>query len=147
MRTSFLFVSLAAAVALAACSDHDQLTSPTAKVRPEASNVSTEASQASPSPQAKPVDQVGFTKVVFYVGDWITFDAGSGGFVMVACPPGTVVTGGGYDAIINGTPPLVYKSRPIGAGEPSGGGWKVWLSNAQVGAAPVKVSAWAGCAS
>jgi len=147
MRTSFLFVAMAALAV--ACSDNDQPTSPNGSTRPQRTPNAAPAAVASqaPTPDLRPIDQVGFTSVVFYIGDWVTVEAGGNGTAFVACPTGTIVTGGGYDTVLNGTSPLITKSRPIGAGVPSGVGWKVAVDNSQAGAAPVKVSAWAGCAS
>lgn len=94
MRTNFLLVSLAAVVA--ACSDQQQPTSPAGKTRAPSADISAPSSATAPSPQAKPVDQVGFTKVAVIASDMVSALAGQYGSASAKCPDGWLATGGGY---------------------------------------------------
>jgi hypothetical protein len=150
MRTSFFLISLAAVVA--ACADQQQPTSPVgAAARLESSTVGGEGgalpAQAPTTPQAKPTDQVGFTKVQMYAGAPAVLAAGDRWTVSATCPAGAVATAGGYDVIFpgGGTAPGISKSRPNGS--PVADGWTIDVDNRQAGAADIKAWAWVSCAS
>lgn len=143
MRTSILFVSVAALVV--ACSDQQQPTSPAvtgSSLQSGSLSESTVASsQGTSTPQAKPVDQVGFSKVqVVSLGKNVP--AGVISIVIVECPAGTVLVGGGHEEQTGGTRGVVWKSRPE-----TSTSWIVGVDNAQAGAESNLVTAWALCAS
>jgi len=97
-----LLLMIASVVAISACSDRDQLTSPTDNLpRAEAgvrapSGASAEVGKA---PSAKPTDQVGFTKTFVVVGVGASLERGvnESGYSTATCPAGSVAVGGGYE--------------------------------------------------
>ncbi len=111
------------AVVVAACSDNQSSpTSPrmaSGSVRPDAASAS-----LAPSPNAKPVDQVGFTKITKVVGPEVILGSGQSSSSTATCPSGTTLTGGGYKStLINGTPPWVWNSA-----DDSNNGWLVYVT-------------------
>jgi hypothetical protein len=90
---------LSAILALAACSDNQQSTAPASSKA-----VSSRSSLASdgPStlglgvPQAKPIDQVGFTKTLVVNTGTVGFYAGQSGSVTAVCPADWQLVSGGY---------------------------------------------------
>ena len=98
MRTLIL---VSAAVLLAACSDNPQPTAP----RSIGSATTGAGADRNMTPVAagKPVDQVGFTKVVKIVSPQVTIDGVTvkSQTATATCPAGTTLTGGGYK-VING---------------------------------------------
>jgi hypothetical protein len=129
---------LSAALIAAACSDNQQPTSPA-----NGRSVSVKASAAnepSSSAQAKPTDQVGFTKVTRVFSDNITVPAGQEGQAVATCPPGSVLTGGGYT--------LNYQTlaRVVQSHDDAANGWRVFINNSNL-ATPATVLSYAYCAS
>lgn len=136
---SLLLVS--AIIAITACSDNQQSTSPVNGVAartPSASQLSQEPqSNGKPAPGA-----VAFTKLTNNYGPSVTVPAGSVKSASVQCPAGSLPTGGGYDIATNGgTWPMVSSSAPNATG------WVVSIDNSQAGSAVVYVAAWVICAS
>ena len=146
MRTNFLLVSLAAMVV--ACSDR-QPTSPAAttrqSVRPS-TDIGAPINGATPAPQAKPVDQVGFTKAVVVYADLILVSAGKAGGGTAWCPAGSVAIGGGYQYYTFFTEPAVRANRPD-TSDKTASGWLVGILNTQAGAGDVNVRPYAVCVS
>jgi len=146
MRTSILFLSLAAIVV--ACSEQ-QPTSPAAKtpgVRPQAD--ASPSGGAAPAPQAKPVDQVGFTKAALAFSDLVTVAVGEFKDATAYCPAGAAAVGGGYQtySLNGGTQPIVFVNRPANLiGTPTG--WLAGLTNNQAGAAQIYLRSYAVCVS
>lgn len=141
MRNPVLLV--AATLVLAACAD-DHPSAPTA-TRTVASRSLSPLSSTAPSPQAKPTDQVGFTKVVEVQGVSGHVDAGAAGVASVACPAGTMVVGGTYRLVFfdaASTPPWIYKNDTDGQN-----GWSVTIVNEQPGSFGLTYRAIAYCAS
>ena len=143
MRTSILFISVAALAV--ACSDQQQPTSPTgtgSALQSSSLSESNVASAQGPSaPQAKPADQVGFTKVQVVSANK-NVPAGVIGIMIVDCPAGMGLVGGGHEEQTGGTRGVVWKSKPQTATS-----WIVGVDNAQAGAESNLVTAWALCAS
>ena len=128
-----------AIIAVTACSDNQQSTSPVGVAARTAS-----ASQLSQAPQGngKPTGPVAFTKLSNNYGPSVTAPAGTGKSASVQCPAGSFPTGGGYDlATSGGTSPMILSSAPNATG------WAVSVDNSQAGAAAVYVVAWVICAS
>jgi len=132
MRTVFLLVL--SALAIGACSDEQpQPTSPMLRTRAEGQIAgATETSTAGTAvSQAKPVDQVGFTKVIQLSSPPIHVKANWGAQSYVDCPLGSKATGGGYYIDGFGTPgarPWVKYSRA--ANETNGQqSWEVQVVN------------------
>jgi hypothetical protein len=121
MRTTTL-LALGAALVVAACSDNQS--SPTSPRTASGSVHPANAASASlaPSPNAKPVDQVGFTKITKVVGPVVTLGSDQSGSSTATCPSGTTLTGGGhmFTLFVIATPPWVYKSA-----DDSNNGWLV----------------------
>ena len=103
---------------------------------------------AAKHPDAKPADQVGFTKIQAYYGTPITLYPGQDGTATMSCPAGSVVTGGGFEMYINslGPEPAMWRSRATGPVE-SATGWIVSASNRAIGAVEGNLQAWVSCAS
>jgi len=136
---------LSAVFVAAACSDTQQPTAPT-KSRALAPNESAGA-QLSPSPQAKPTDQVGFTKITKVLTNPQVLPAGSVGELAAQCPAGSVLTGGGYSTSV--FPNLSNDARPYIADSRDGGsnGWYVRVFNTATGATEIVFWAYVYCAS
>lgn len=146
MRTNFFLVSLAAMVV--ACSDQ-QPTSPAAGARPgvrPSADIGASANAAAPAPQAKPVDQVGFTKAIVVYADLVSIPAGKFGDGTAWCPAGTVATGGGYQYYTFYTHPAVQVNRP-NTSDKTASGWLVGLDNTQAGAGDVLLRPYVMCVS
>jgi hypothetical protein len=147
MRTSLLFIAMAAVAV--ACSEDHQPTSPNAISRqPRTANGEATAAVAQgPIQDAKPIDQVGLTKMEWYSKVSENVPAGASGFVRVDCPAGTMASGGGYDVIPRGggSHPTIWTSKPSSVGVASS--WVVQFDNLQAGAAVVAVQAWVSCTS
>ena len=142
MRALVLFSAI---VATTACSDSQQATAPRSRSdRPVAGDIAPSAPAI--KPDAKPQDQVGFTKITSLVGSPVTIPAGAVMGAHVVCPAGTVVVGGGYIVTEpTGTYPWVRVSFQENSGSTTG--WGVSVHNDLPGAAPVIVEATALCVS
>jgi hypothetical protein len=94
-------------------------------------------------PEAKPTDQIGFTKVTSVFGAGLTH-AGFKGQGSATCPAGSVVVGGGFniiDGVSNVSRPIVTSSADDGSN-----GWFVVVDQ-QGGATDVHFSVFAYCLS
>jgi hypothetical protein len=139
MRNHILLLSTA--LLLAACTDDQHPTAATSAkaagdVRPTVQSV---------TPQAKPADQVGFTKITKVTSLANFIWAGSTGTASVTCPAGSTVVGGThrlYGYVATATPAWIVKSE-----DDSQNGWTVIIDNSQAGGQPVNVIAVAYCAS
>lgn len=153
MRTHFILVSVA--VAIAACADQQQPTSPVGRQGPSVradegvrvpvgAVASSAGGNAKPTPPPPPPDQVGFTKVTVYNSDWVDIPAYQTGYVLADCPPGTARTGGGHEfKTFVGGYPLVLQSRP----HELINSWVAVVINGAPGAVPISLRAWVACAS
>ena len=144
MRNFFYFTVL---VALAACSD-DRVTSPAASrqnIDNRLTPPTTSAAVNTPS-QAKPVDQVGFTKITQVAGAYGWVLAGAMGEATALCPAGSTAVGGGFvfTGWATANPPMVSGSFQITEAEQTG--WRVKVNN-HLGAVPTSFSPYAICAS
>ena len=143
MRTIFL---LSAAAVMAACSDDQQPTAP--RSTPSRSSAAGEVApghRASLQPNAKPADQVGFTKVTKVISTGIPISPGGQQVVTAHCPTGTVVIAGsyrlsGFDPA--GALPWVSQSEDDGSN-----GWSIYIANKQPGSILGTAYALAYCAS
>jgi hypothetical protein len=140
-------IMLSAVLAIAACSDSQQVTSP-AKARsvsPGAVSMEelSQGAHANGKPQPGPV---GFTQVAQYFGDWASFQAGQTGSAMALCPAGQTAIAGGYQfASLAGTHPLINGSARLEL--PSATGWIIYAMNDQAGAGSFNLDAYVICAS
>ena len=95
MRTAII---LALVAAVAACDDQQQ--QPTSPIAPRAAaQVGGDVgpvTQGIKLPDARPTDQVGFTKVATYSPGLTTLVAGETTDIYAACPAGSFMTGGGH---------------------------------------------------
>jgi hypothetical protein len=134
---------------LVACSEQQQPTSPTttqssAEQRLGQAHNPLPVADGIRVPDAKPTDQVGFTKVIDVYGDFVTLNAGGTGSAGAQCPDGTTPVGGGYLFAApgpDGAQPFVRRSNRINAG------WEVFVVNLASGAGTVIFRANAVCAS
>ena len=147
MRSLFLLSSL---VAIAACADHNQLTSPlagstAAGAQHNVAATPLDASKAQPA-GAKPTDQVGFTKVEMVVGTPTDITAGVFDSAYAFCPQGSSAVGGGfYGGNVTGTPPSISSTgRPIVGSQT---GWGITFDNRAAGSTTFKITAWVTCVS
>jgi hypothetical protein len=146
----FLF---AATILFVACADDQHSTAPasrTAGSRSASGNLSA-STQNVGSPQAKPIDQVGFTKITEVISTNMVISKGGQDSRTAVCPAGSVVVGGGFRFIgfnaAGGTPPWISNSgrEDLGGGQ---FGWLVVIDNEQPGAADgIDVEVLAYCAS
>ena len=141
MRTAII---LALVAAVAACDDQQQ--QPTSPVAPRAAApVTADVGPVTTGiklPDAKPTDQVGFTKVTAYSTALIPLVVGQTAHVLATCPAGSFMTGGGHTMTPVGTSPSVLQSFPDGLDQ-----WHVVVRNDQAGAQNLSVRAWVLCAS
>ena len=146
-----LFNLIIAGAAIVACSNPQQPTSPRADEQRspvlEGIKVPEVTSQIGVTPQAKPIDQVGFTNVIRVASSAIHVDPGSSQQGYVDCPVGSKATGGGYFIAQLGTPgarPFVRFSQE--ANETNGQqSWEVGVVND--GATGIDFFIYAMCAS
>jgi hypothetical protein len=132
---------LSVAVAVAACNDEQQPTSPVAGTLASVSTPTAVTQTArTPEATAKPTDQVGFTKIQYFESTLIAVAAGATGAHVFNCPAGTFVVSGGHN-IWGGNGPLVRISRA------AGNGWEIQINNTQNGALPLSFSVGVNCAS
>lgn len=142
MRYTLLL--LAATAILSACADDQHPTAPSSRSNPSSRSVNGDAApsgQAIALPGAKPVDQVGFTKITRVTSAATTLGASTVG-VTADCPAGTVLTGGGFwfQDWTGTTAPFVTGSLDNGHNS-----WAVTVDNP--GAASGTFYAFANCAS
>ena len=102
MRNGLLL--LTAAVVLSACADDQHPAAPASRSGLASRSVSGDAApsgQLALSPQAKPTDQVGFTKtfVAFGVEAFLSRGVTESAFSHADCPAGSVLVGGGYEIV------------------------------------------------
>jgi hypothetical protein len=101
MRNRLLL--LTAAVVLSACADDQHATAPASR----SSRSNSSAGDVMPLgqgigvPDAKPIDQVGFTKtfVAFGAEALLTRGVTESGYSQANCPAGSVIVGGGYEIV------------------------------------------------
>jgi hypothetical protein len=145
MRNRLLL--LLTAVILSACADDQHATGPASRSGVGSRSASGDASPSTQgiAPQAKPTDQVGFTKIVAIYGESVDLAANTSANATVTCPAGSVATGGGFATglLTVGSIPTVRSSNPIT--NPSG--WLISVSNIQPGAVAAVIQAWVLCAS
>jgi hypothetical protein len=143
MRALVLFSAI---VAITACSDSQQTTSPRSGAGGSAAGDVAPSGQGIKVPQAKPQGPVGFTTIQFIGGTWTDVAAGQGGGAAVQCPVGSVATGGGFEiAAIHGTAPSLQLSQQQTLGPNTG--WVVSMDNSQPGAGAASIKAFVECAS
>lgn len=142
MRNHILLLSTA--VLLAACAD-DHPSAPTSRSVASRAAGDAAVSSTAPSSQAKPTDQVGFTKVTEVMSPNVHAGPGDNVVASVACPAGSVVVGGSFRLIFfnaGSTPPWIFKNDSDGQN-----GWSVTIVNQQPGAFDLTYRAVAYCAS
>lgn len=141
MRNILLLAT--AALFLGACSDDQHPSAPASSRNADRFP----AASLSPSPQAKPIDQVGFTKITRVLTQPHVLPAGEVAEATAVCPDGTVLTGGGYSTSV--FPNLSVDARPYIADSWSanGNGWYVRAFNNATGATEIIFWAYALCAS
>jgi hypothetical protein len=144
MRNRLLL--LAAAVVLSACADDQHATAPASRSGLSGRSASGDAGpsgQATGNPQAKPIDQVGFTKITRVVSPTATSHANAAATATATCPAGTTLVGGGHEILVLSAPvpPFVRSS----AGDQNE--WSVLVTNSLPGAIDVTFHAIAYCAS
>jgi hypothetical protein len=141
---------LTAAVLLTACADDQHATAP-ASSHTASSRAAGDLGLSAPGASiagAKPIDQVGFTKVAVLYGNSVTVAAGANGIATITCPAGSLATGGGFELGLSGPGPIpiVWRSHGTTSGS-TADGWIVTISNQQAGAVTASVQAWVSCAS
>lgn len=142
-------IMLAAALAIAACSDTQQTTSP---VNQRSANSAGDVSSSNRSlvAQGKPAPSpVGFTKTTVIYAPALSVAAGAFNVQDAICPAGTVMVSGGHELGLTygGTAPLVWRSRPHLTFGTDSDGWSIAVDNTQQGAKDIYIQAWAVCAS
>lgn len=150
MRTRSLMLA-AATLVLAACADDQHPSAPASPHsvgRSSASGDVAPGTQTISTPNAKPQDQVGFTKVVYVGSGNISAPAGQTSGGSATCPAGSIAISGGYTLYVTaGAPsPLVTSTSPSGP-TPNPTGWSVAISNEAAGAGAAVFQVYALCAS
>ena len=141
MRTLLL---VSTALVLAACSDNPQPTAPRS-IGSATSGAGDLTRRTAIQPNAKPVDQIGFTTVTKVISLLTAVGPNSMVSATATCPVGSTVISGSYRVAgnITGVPlPLVIWSE-----DDQANGWHVTLDNTQPGSALVSLWAVAYCAS
>ena len=137
-------ILVSAAIMLAACSDSPQATAP----RSMSSHGSSAAgnavltTQGIKVPDAKPADQVGWTKMVANLADGFV-PAGGAATVTAKCPVGTTAISGGFIA----DNANVLAPKMIGSYLDATNGWTVGLSNTAPGSFAFTFTVFAYCVS
>lgn len=146
MRTQFLLVSLVAM--LAACSEQQQPTSPTtaARTEPRSGDYSAAANTAGGAPQAKPVDQVGFSKAVTIFSDPLYVPAGQLAAGEATCPTGSFAIGGGHSIFLTGGVKVLSSHPDVNAVGDIPRAWTLTMDNT-TGATQAGFRVWAVCVS
>jgi len=142
----FLF---AATILFVACADDQHSTAPASRTtsgRSASANVTPSTQTAG---QAKPIDQVGFTKIAEAVSKNMVIPIGGQDDRVATCPLGSVAVSGGVlflGYVAAASPPWITFSglRDVGGGQ---SGWAVTIDNEQPGANGVTVRVFAYCAS
>jgi len=137
---------LSAIIAITACSDNAQSTSP---VR-AASAPGEVAASAQRSPSGvwafgKPAGSGPTITVV--IGTTVVLPAGGSAISFATCPAGTSVTGGGYEYFTLGTDASVWRNRQLESQSGLASGWTVGARNTAAGAQAGTLTAWVSCAS
>ena len=138
-----LITLLAAATLVVACADDPHPTAPSGsrsasgQIQPTADKV--------PVAQAKPADQVGFTKITRVFSSQHPVAAGVSGAATATCPAGTTVIGGGH--FITGGTPFTGAPRLSYSVDDQGNGWTVGFANNVSGAGDFVFIAVAYCVS
>jgi hypothetical protein len=135
-------IMLSVVVLIAACSDNQPPTSP---VNGSGNHVSaTPQLNQAPEANGKPLPgPIAFTTITRYHSPTLHIPPGDMNNVTVACPTGSVMTGGGYDLgfTFGATYPLIYQNAPTPTG------WVAGVNNQQPGSSDVFLEAWVLCAS
>jgi hypothetical protein len=140
---------LSAAVLFAACADDQRTTAPAYPPGPSNRSIIGADGRASTelgtAPQAKPMDQVGFSKITIVGSVYVNVFAGQDAQATATCPAGTTAIGGGYGM----TGYVTGESSPLitFASLNAQNGWTMKLSNHQAGAGTFTYYAQAFCAS
>jgi len=142
MRNFVLVIS--AATVLVACGEDPHPTSPAAGARSASGQIQPTADKA-PVVQAKPVDQVGFTKIVRIYSSQKNVAAGVSGAETATCPAGTTVISGSY--FITGGGPFTGAPRLSYSVDDQANGWTVGFANTVDGSGPFTFVAVAYCIS
>lgn len=148
-RAALSVVILAAAFAAACADDHPSApTGPRTGSGSHANGDATAMMQGAAVSNAKPVDQVGFTKVNYVESEWVVVAAGGSNSGSVTCPTGSVPTGGGYhlQTVSGLAQPTVVYSGPIGL-PTSPTGWELALYNTAAGSGIASFQVFVMCAS
>jgi hypothetical protein len=150
-RVAGLAIVSAALVILAGCADDQHPSAPTRSYATGRSAAAGDVGlnpEAIGTPNAKPQDQIGFTKVNMLHSGNLAAPAGQTIGGSQACPVGTFAVGGGYTLYVApGVPaPVVMQTAPTGLAS-SPDGWAVVLANDAPGAAQAAFQVYALCAS
>ena len=137
---------LTAATLIIACADEPRPTAPVSGTSTTSTSPNHQATaDRAPVTDAKPADQVGFTKVIQVLSTAAVVPAG--GFVgaTATCPAGTTAISGGHQFVqwtgSAAAPQLVQNQRDWS------NGWMVWFYNDAPGAVQFTFKAIAYCAS
>jgi hypothetical protein len=150
-RVAGLAIVSAALVILAGCADDQHPSAPTRSYSTGRSAAAGDVGlnpQAIGTPNAKPQDQIGFTKVTSYFSGTLIAPAGQTISGSSACPAGSFAVGGGYTLIVapGALAPVVMSTAPSGlASTPNG--WGVVLANDAAGTAQAFFQVYTLCAS
>jgi hypothetical protein len=138
MRTFITLLTVATLVV--ACGDEPHPTGPESR---SANGQPRATSDKAPTEQAKPVDQIGFTKITRVYGTQVAVPAGASGASTATCPAGTMLISGGHfilgAAAATGAPRL---SQSI---DNDANGWSVLFANNFTGAGSISFLAVAYC--
>ena len=143
MRSLFapsIGLAVASFAVLAACSDRDQATAPTASTPRQATYATAISDAPTSNANAKPAS--GFTKVTLVNTGLVGMPPGGNEIAQAMCPAGTALVGGGFSiGQENENPVHISASRPYGSA------WLVKAANPTNGMAGANFQAYALCAS
>lgn len=145
MRNRLLL--LTAAVLLSACADDQHATAPANSRSARSGEVRDLglSRQATVNAAAKPIDQVGFTKITSVSSGLVNMDAGQITTTTATCPAGSTAVSGSYDItlfVATASFPWIKINGLNGQN-----GWTVNIWNQQVGASSFTYFVTAYCAS
>jgi hypothetical protein len=135
-------ITLLTTAAIVACADDPHPTAPASRGKSDAADL--RPTTQTGSPQSKPVDQVGFTKIT--TTSMPPVDVfGPNGEASATCPAGTTAVGGGYE--LSNYDPATVPPRVIYNRLNGSNGWMVKFWNGAPGWGSFTVEAFVTCLS
>jgi len=140
-----LITLAAAAIMIVACADDPHPTSPATSSGTRSANGNVQSADKAPVVQAKPVDQIGFTKITTVVSISAYVPPGQLVPFTATCPDGTTAISGGHfiNGVAIGAPAAILQQSRLN----DTNGWTVAFNNNVPGAGNMSFVVFVHCAS